>query len=455
MLNVEYDEEGYVKSINGLEIRKDYSKALKRVKDNIVHITNNWYYDNPDIDLSNPGMYYGRITQYFSGGRLFYNPVTKEFVATKNTDFPTVTLLYKFENIDYVNDIMIPKDWVKDIDCVPDATVLNNRRYIIRELAVDIGEGNYVKKSDKNNYSLCKICHKVFYTHYGNEREQLCNVCSADSHGYITGYHEHRRLGLHPFFDDNCDETNSDNFAGYGIELETELRPGYEESKSTISSIKSILGNHIYYERDGSLCNGFEHITRPHTYEGMLKLNWKDYLQKLIDNNYRSHIGGRCGLHIHASRTLFGKDDASRENAIAKLLCFYAMYIEDIKKFSRRNSYGYCRINYTSDDKDTNIEKAKFSNKSNYNRFDAINLTNDNTIEFRIARGTLKYETFMATFKFTAHLVKKCTELDWDAISDYHNWLDGLDDDTLAYLKKRHCFNLSNSDTNPRAVGEV
>lgn len=49
--------------------------------------------------------------------------------------------------------------------------------------------------------------------------------------------------------------------------------------------------------------------------------------------------------------------------------------------------------------------------KAGLGRYTAVNLMPENTIEFRIFRGTLRYETFMATIEFTHYLCELARKL--------------------------------------------
>lgn len=68
-------------------------------------------------------------------------------------------------------------------------------------------------------------------------------------------------------------------------------------------------------------------------------------------------------------------------------------------KFSRRTEYSInrwaARYGYESSPKAI-LDKAK---KASSNRYTALNLCNRNTIEFRIFRGTLRYNTFISTLE--------------------------------------------------------
>ena len=45
-------------------------------------------------------------------------------------------------------------------------------------------------------------------------------------------------------------------------------------------------------------------------------------------------------------------------------------------------------------------------NQKSAGRYHAVNLSNKNTVEIRLFRGTLRYKTFIATLQFTATLVR-------------------------------------------------
>ena len=68
-------------------------------------------------------------------------------------------------------------------------------------------------------------------------------------------------------------------------------------------------------------------------------------------------------------------------------------------KFSRRSEYSInrwaARYGYENSPKAI-MEKAK---KGNYGRYAAVNLCNYHTVEFRLFRGTLKYNTLIAAIE--------------------------------------------------------
>ncbi len=78
---------------------------------------------------------------------------------------------------------------------------------------------------------------------------------------------------------------------------------------------------HIYCKHDGSLEDGFEIVTHPMSLEYHEKhMPWAAVLQEAVSMGYRSHQAGTCGLHIHVSRSAFGRIPSAQDIVIARIL---------------------------------------------------------------------------------------------------------------------------------------
>ena len=71
------------------------------------------------------------------------------------------------------------------------------------------------------------------------------------------------------------------------------------------------------------------------------------------------------------------------------------------------------------------------------NRYMAVNLTNRNTIEFRIMRGTLNLESFYACIDFITTLALEARYMNFKSTAK--DWLKKMKPETLRYLKNRGC----------------
>jgi len=188
----------------------------------------------------------------------------------------------------------------------------------------------------------------------------------------------------------------------FGVELEID---GAGESNSKAARLLSIAnGNgleHLYCKHDGSLEEGFELVTHPMSLSyHQEEMPWKGVLAEAVRLGYQSHRASTCGLHIHVSRTAFGESERAQDACIARILYFFEKHWEELLKFSRRSPRQLerwaKRYGYKEQPRDI-LDHAKKGDHGG--RYTCVNLENYDTIEFRIFRGTLKYNTLMATLQ--------------------------------------------------------
>jgi hypothetical protein len=179
-----------------------------------------------------------------------------------------------------------------------------------------------------------------------------------------------------------------------GVELEVEVTDG--DRRQIVSRLHDAIndgefGSKVFFERDGSLRTGFEIITQPMSLP-MIAETFGFLNNAQLINGLKSHNTETCGLHVHVSR------HGMTNLQISKMVCF----VNDpenrwlIEAVARRYSNGFCRIH------DKKLGNAHLS----VDRYEAINLTNRRTIEFRIFRGSLKYDAVVAATQFVHALVE-------------------------------------------------
>ena len=148
---------------------------------------------------------------------------------------------------------------------------------------------------------------------------------------------------------------------------------------------------------------------------------------------------------IHVNRTAFGDNIADQEAVIARILYFFEKHWEELLKFSRRthrqmeqwaNRYGY---------KDTPMEILDHAKKGFRGfRYTAVNLTNANTIEFRLFRGTLRYNSFIAALQLIDRICAVATCLNDEELKQM-SWSTfvagcGHYPELVQYLKERRIY---------------
>ncbi len=214
----------------------------------------------------------------------------------------------------------------------------------------------------------------------------------------------------HPVLADASCRVSTDEKLGvgdryFGVELEAEVCVKNPSGNNTrfksddivkqIKEIDELVGDNVLLKRDGSLSHGIEIVTRPATLHKQYGLWNKFFSVKHPD--LRSFDTKTCGLHVHVSRE--GLDD----HAIAKTVCF--INSETNKKFM------FVLAGRTVSD------FTKFKNKSLSNahqfsgdRYEAVNLANAETIEFRMFRGTLKKESLFKAIEFCDAILEYCSQ---------------------------------------------
>ena len=187
----------------------------------------------------------------------------------------------------------------------------------------------------------------------------------------------------------------------FGVELEIDGAGEDNDNAAEILHIANVERPLVYCKHDGSLDDGFEIVTHPMTLDFHLhNMPWEQIVEEAKKLGYTSHQAGTCGLHVHVNRNAFGETEVQQDAVIARILYFVEKNWEELLKFSRRTQsqldqwaarYGY---------KDQPKELLDHAKKSAHaGRYTSVNLTNKNTIEFRIFRGTLKHNTLIATLQ--------------------------------------------------------
>lgn len=187
----------------------------------------------------------------------------------------------------------------------------------------------------------------------------------------------------------------------FGVELEIDGAGEDNDNAAEILHIANVERPLVYCKHDGSLDDGFEIVTHPMTLDFHLhNMPWEQIVEEAKKLGYTSHQAGTCGLHVHVNRNDFGETEVQQDAVIARILYFVEKNWEELLKFSRRTQsqldqwaarYGY---------KDQPKELLDHAKKSAHaGRYTSVNLTNKNTIEFRIFRGTLKHNTLIATLQ--------------------------------------------------------
>lgn len=251
-----------------------------------------------------------------------------------------------------------------------------------------------------DNYVSCHNCGD--WVHVNNaisiDDEYYCEDCApVDLEEY-----NHTRYNLTFRLADGQQQNNNTRF--FGVELETDdAKDKYNtyDLEEIASEIKGYFPkNYIHAKRDGSLDNGIEFVTEPSTWEYLESQaeNIKLALNCIYNYDMRSHDTTTCGLHCHINKQSF----SDWEKSTAFMILWLDKNWDNMVKFSRRNYDSleqWAKKNNIPDyvENENIYDVLRLSNNDRYN---AINITNRDTIEFRLFRGTLNYKTLSATIEF-------------------------------------------------------
>ena len=312
----------------------------------------------------------------------------------------------------------------------------------------------YCNSVSDENIAVCTDCYDNFY-----RRCERCNCLLHDNDVYW--------LGDYPYCRDCYDDETEDNFIHdyyykptrifykcsdeekvryYGVELEIDRGGKDDDNAEEIHNTANFANELLYIKSDGSLNDGMELVSHPcsmkyHRYE----FPWAEILKKSVQLGYRSHNTTTCGLHVHIGRNELGETYEIQEEVISRIMFFFESHWNELFRFSRRSEesceHWAARHGYNDRPKEI-LEKAKKSSKG---RYACVNITNANTVEIRLFRGTLKWNTFMATLELVDEICKNAVSLDDKEIhkqswSDFVMQLNPENLELISYLKEKRLY---------------
>lgn len=307
------------------------------------------------------------------------------------------------------------------------------------------GDGNnpLCRNCYAEHYTVCQGCGLILRqdnAHYRDEYDEdsaYCDDCfREDEEKPIKNY----SYKPNPIF-----YGNGERF--FGVELEIDCGGESSNNANELLNIGNSSCEKIYIKHDGSLDEGMEIVTHPMTLDyHKSEMPWLEVVNRALEMHYLSHKSNTCGLHIHVNRKTFGYTREMQEDAISRVLYFVEHHWNELLKFSRRTEDQMrrwaARYGYKNNPKEI-LDHAK----SDYdNRYTCVNITNYETVEFRMFRGTLKYNTLIATLELVDKICDIAINLSDDELqkiswSEFVMSLDECDHrELITYLKERRLY---------------
>ena len=310
----------------------------------------------------------------------------------------------------------------------------------------------------------CEPCANIYREEQGEDDFTWCDNCDSQWHESNTGYYMGERY-CNSCIDSNaydcddcgdecwngndhyCSSDDDDNYQSdspihsysyrpspaffgkgkyyLGFELEVEARQTSRYEGAQLA--QELFGGHVYLKDDGSLNDGFEIVTHPHTLnEYQTNFNWEG-LNKLKNQGLRSWNTSTCGLHVHVSRSAFMVEGVrlSYEERILKRQAHELRFMKLIYDNERQvgRIAGRSGNQYASFlDKGKLVQKIKNGVQEN-GRYSAINTENDDTLEVRVFKGSLRRERVLSALEFVTASVEYTRDLPINGKNNALSWL--------------------------------
>ena len=309
--------------------------------------------------------------------------------------------------------------------------------------------GERIWSEDTYGDEYTTLCYHCYNNHYTRCEECDSIIHNDDAYEYDDCYYCHgcyqnirRNTSIHEYGYKPEPIFYGDSNRYFGVELEIDGAGKDDDYATEILDIANMRDDHIYIKTDGSLDDGMEIVTHPMSLEYHKNFCWEDIMHHAVRLGYRSHQTSTCGLHVHVNRTSLATDHYEQDEVISRILYFVEHHWNEILKFSRRSEYAMnrwaARYGYENSPKAI-MDKAK----KNYGRYVAVNLCNYHTIEFRLFRGTLKYNTLIATLELVNRICDIALSYTDDEMSklSWSEFVAGITEpELIQYLKERSLY---------------
>jgi len=285
-------------------------------------------------------------------------------------------------------------------------------------------------RNDQDNL-YCEEC----ITYCDDCDEYTIGQCDCSSGDRVRGY---GHTAAHIFLGGPLPQDEHGNEDGYfvGFELEIAATVSNGRRHIDVGPIKEwALANLTDREaldckHDGSV-QGFEIASQPMTPEFFESVDWESFMDVLNDNYPLAAFGWtdeprEHGLHVHIGRVAFRRDD------VAQAAYSYLLSQEDhLERIGRREAYHYC--NKVTKPVSASITQSKpygrqgqrLRNQGIGHGRDAVNLTNQRTIEIRAFKSTRSANELRDAVRATylaAEYIRDLRSGGWKATSQALHW---------------------------------
>lgn len=214
-----------------------------------------------------------------------------------------------------------------------------------------------------------------------------------------------------------------------GFELEVDCEQVKEDFQKKLCEVfYQHKSQHYTVEKDSTLTNGAEIVFQPHSFSELknyLNTEFAEVLKKLKEIGCQE-FAPKAGFHLHVSKTLFGETDEVQQDNVAKIWKLLSNYPNKFIAIGHRINLKYStftdlRLEFNSLFKH---KVRKEWSKKNYRkiRYQAINVINPNTVEFRFFQSSLNLNLLNFWIDLVYYISNKSCEISWTEVDSWNAW---------------------------------
>lgn len=289
---------------------------------------------------------------------------------------------------------------------------------------------------NERTQQICEHCNNMYIWCVQHYRFEYRNDTQSCPNRIIGGHNSNPALKFHLFtpFGEKISPVVIPGEVFLGMELECESH--YADLYGGARIIHAGLEKYAWMKTDGSLNNGFEICTHPMTLEYFKSVDWSAF-GELLKFGFHAWNASTAGIHVHVGRSAFKSD-----SHLWKFGEMIVMNPEKVQKFAGRGANGYNTYNgMVRKVSDTVLKKPE----ANPGHYDAVNLSNANTVEVRIFRSSLRIRRILANLEFVDACVRYTEDLTIPMIRNgalkwrsFRKWINeqkpGLYDELLSFV---------------------
>lgn len=272
-------------------------------------------------------------------------------------------------------------------------------------------------------YRQCSECGRWYTDSAFDGSSDVCANCTPD---VILPYHAHNPNGLQ--FHGSTEYSFINGYIAGELEI-TGL-----DNRAAADILEACGGYEFcHFEHDCSV-DGAEIIFQPRTIE-----SW-EAVRPAINSMYDILKEYDCtsergnGLHVHISRTAFGSTNKEQAEAIVKFMRLFSgdnhMRCCMIAECSSTDAHDWAR-DCGQYSKEAQKEIAEYHSGD---RYIAVNVSNDDTVEVRLGRSTMDIDKFYSWIHFIVAMVRRAETITLKEADDFNQWMYGAPADVREFV---------------------